>query len=64
MTTGEKLRKLRGTKPRREVAKELDISYSMYMKLERDERTASDELKRRISSYYGKSIQYIFFNRA
>ena len=64
MTTGEKLRKLRGTKSRHKVAEELDISYSMYMKLERDERNASDELKRRISAYYGKSIQYIFFSRA
>jgi transcriptional regulator with XRE-family HTH domain len=62
MTTGEKLRKLRGIKTREQVANDLDISYSMYMKLERDERKASDELKRRISTYYGKSIQYIFFS--
>ena len=61
MTVGEKLRKLRGTKPRHQVADDLGISYSMYMKMERDERNASDELKIRIASYYGKSVQYIFF---
>ena len=62
MTTGEKLRKLRGIKTREQVANDLNISYSMYMKLERDERNASDELKRRISNYYGRSINYIFFS--
>lgn len=62
MTTGEKLRKLRGVKTREQVANELGISYSMYMKLERDERNASDELKRRISAYFGRSIKYIFFS--
>ena len=62
MTTGEKLRMLRGRKSRSQVANDLDISFSMYTKLERDERTASDEMKRRISNYYGKSIEYIFFS--
>ena len=64
MTVGEKLKMLRGNKSRREVAFALDISYSMYMKLERDERGASDDMKQRISDYYGKSIEYIFFSRA
>lgn len=61
MTVGEKLRKLRGIKTRKTVASDLGISYSMYMKLERDERTASDEMKKKISKYYGKGIEYIFF---
>jgi transcriptional regulator with XRE-family HTH domain len=61
MTVGEKLRKLRGIKSRKTVASDLGISYSMYMKLERDERSASDEMKKKISKYYGKSIEYIFF---
>lgn len=62
MTIGEKLRQLRGNKPRSQVADDLDISYSMYMKLERDERKASDEMKMRIAKYYGKTVQYIFFS--
>jgi transcriptional regulator with XRE-family HTH domain len=61
MTTGERLRKLRGAKTREKVAADLDISYSMYIKLERDERKASDDMKIRIANYYGKSIEYIFF---
>lgn len=64
MTVGEKLQILRGDKSRREVAAALGISYSMYMKLERNERGASDEMKQRISNYYGKSIGYIFFSQA
>lgn len=63
MTVGEKLRNLRGSKPRNKVAKDLGISYSMYMKLERDERSASDEMKIKIAEYYGKSVEYIFFAR-
>lgn len=62
MTIGEKLRQLRGNKPRNRVAKDLGISYSMYMKIERDERNASDELKMRIAKYYGKTVQFIFFS--
>lgn len=61
MTVGEKLKTLRGAKTRQRVAKDLGISYSMYIKLERDERNASDEMKVRISKYYGKSIEHIFF---
>lgn len=63
MTTGERLRELRGSKARRTVANDLGISYSMYMKLERDERTASDAIKVRIAKYYGKSVGYIFFSQ-
>jgi DNA-binding XRE family transcriptional regulator len=62
MSVGEKLRNLRGDKTRQEVAAELDISYSMYMKLERDERKASDAMKVKIAKYYNKSIESIFFN--
>ena len=62
MTTGEKLRQLRGNKPRHKVAEDLGISYSMYMKIERDERKASDELKIRMAKYFGKSVQFIFFS--
>lgn len=62
MTTGEKLRNLRGEKTRSQVANDLNISYSMYIKLERDERIASDEMKKRIAVYYGQSIESLFFS--
>ena len=61
MSVGTILQNLRGNKTREKVAKDLGISYSMYIKLERDERKASDEMKVRIAEYYGKSVQSIFF---
>jgi transcriptional regulator with XRE-family HTH domain len=62
MSVGEKLKSLRGKKSRRKVANDLGISYSMYMKLERDERSASDDMKKKICCYYNQSIEYIFFS--
>lgn len=62
MTTGEKLRKLRGKKSKEEVAKSLGVSVSSYVKYERDERTPSDAVKLRIANYYGRSVGYIFFS--
>jgi transcriptional regulator with XRE-family HTH domain len=58
---GEKMRKLRGKKPRRFVAKEIGVSYSSYMKYERNERTPSDSVKKRIAKFYGVSVESIFF---
>jgi transcriptional regulator with XRE-family HTH domain len=60
-TTGEKLRELRGIKGKKEVSNAIGISFSSYVKYERDERTPSDEVKVRIAKYYGKSVESIFF---
>lgn len=46
-----------------EVAKELGISYSMLQQLEQGRRGASDKTKIKISKYYGKSVEYLFFNK-
>ena len=62
MTTGEKLRKLRGKKTTSEVAKAVGVSESAYIKYERGERNPRDETKRAIADYYGKSVAYIFFS--
>lgn len=61
MTTGEKLRELRGCRTATGVAKDLGISYSALLKYENDERNPSDEVKVRIANYYKKSVQSIFF---
>lgn len=45
-----------------EAAKQLDISYSMLGKLENGYRVASYEMMDKISKYYGKSVDYLFFN--
>lgn len=60
-TVGEKLRELRGIKGKKEVSSALGVSFSSYVKYERNERMPSDEVKVRIARYYGKSVESIFF---
>lgn len=62
MTTGEKLRKLRGNKTKAEIATAIGVSESSYIKYERDERTPSDMVKQRIADYYDRKVGSIFFN--
>lgn len=59
---GAKLISLRGTKTQREVATELNISISALAMYEQGNRIPRDEIKLRIASYYGKSVQEIFFS--
>ncbi len=61
MTFGENLRRLRGNKSKRKVAEELGISFSSYVKYERNERIPRDDIKRRIAKYFNTSVQDIFF---
>lgn len=63
MTTGEKLRKLRGDKSQATVARDLMISDSALSAYETDERVPRDDVKVRIAEYYGKSVQEIFFSQ-
>ena len=58
---GELLRKLRGKKSRKAVAEDLGISVSTLGMYEQGERIPRDEIKVKISEYYKKSVQYIFF---
>lgn len=59
---GHKLRKLRGEQSAISVANALKISTSALFMYERGERIPRDEIKKRISNYYGKSIEDIFFS--
>lgn len=59
---GHKLRMLRGDQSAISVANALKISTSALFMYERGERIPRDEIKKRISSYYGKSIEDIFFS--
>lgn len=58
---GRRLAELRGEKTQREVAQALNISKSALAMYERGHRTPRDSIKIRISKYYGKSVQEIFF---
>lgn len=59
---GRKLVVLRGERTQREVASELEISISALAMYEQGNRIPRDEIKLKIASYYGKSVQEIFFN--
>lgn len=60
-TVGSKLIKLRGKRRPEEVAEAIGVSVSSYVKYERGERNPSDSVKVKIAKYYGKSVQFIFF---
>ena len=61
MTVGEKLKKLRGKATKKEIAEAVGISESAYVKYERDERVPRDEVKRKLATLFGVSVESIFF---
>lgn len=61
MTTGERLRELRGTRSQEEVAAAIGVSQSAICAYEKDERVPRDDVKKRIASYYKRSVVFIFF---
>ena len=61
MTTGEKLRELRGERSQAEVAKAVFVSDSAMSAYEQDNRIPRDDVKVRIAKYYGCTVQDIFF---
>lgn len=62
MSTGAKLKELRGTKTQQEAAEGIGITKSALAMYERDERIPRDEVKVRIADYYGVSVLFLFFN--
>lgn len=61
MTTGERLRALRGTRSQEEVAEALGISQSALCAYETDKRVPRDPVKVRIAEYYKRSVATLFF---
>jgi transcriptional regulator with XRE-family HTH domain len=62
LTSGERLRALRGSRSQEEVATALGISQSALCAYEMNQRTPRDEVKKRIAKYYKRSVQFIFFD--
>ena len=58
----ERLVRLRGKKSRETVAKACGISTSELAMYEQGERIPRDDIKIRLSKYYKKSVDFIFFN--
>ena len=61
MSTGNKLRELRGTRTQNDVAEAVGVTKSSYAMYERDERTPRDEVKIRLAKCVGVSMQDLFF---
>ena len=58
---GETLRQLRGDRAQAEIAGALGISAMAVSQYERGERIPNDEMKVKISNYFGKRVEDIFF---
>ncbi len=58
---GKRLRKLRAEKTLDEVGSVLNVSSMAVSLWERGERTPNDEMKVRISKYYGVPVDVLFF---
>lgn len=61
MSTGMKLKALRGDKSQEEVAADLGISKSALAMYERDERIPRDEVKVLIAKYYNETVGALFY---
>jgi len=61
MSTGMKLKALRGDKSQEEVAADLGISKSALAMYERDERIPRDEVKVQIAKYYNETVGALFY---
>lgn len=59
---GDNLATLRGEKTLKEVASDLGISISALTMYENGHRIPRDEIKVKLSNYYGKSVEAIFFD--
>lgn len=58
------LRKLRGERSQTQIAEALGITKSSWAMYERGERIPRDEVKVKISQFFGVSVQEIFFGNS
>jgi transcriptional regulator with XRE-family HTH domain len=61
---GERLRNLRGNRSREEVAVAAKVTASAIWMYEAGQRVPNDEVKVRLSDYFGVSVYDIFFTDA
>ena len=62
MNYSDKLRQLRGKKPRAQVCKDTGIKLSTLQMYECGERVPKDETKVVLAKYYNTTVQDIFFS--
>lgn len=61
MTIAERLVKARGDRRREDVAAAVGVSLSAIAMYENGERIPRDEIKIRLATYYGTTVQELFF---
>ena len=61
MSTGEKMRMMRGDRSQQFVADAVGITKSALSMYERDERRPRDEVKLRIAAFFGVSVAELFY---
>jgi putative transcriptional regulator len=54
---------LRGSRTQREIAKQLEISPSMYHAIENNKRFPSKKLLEKITKFYNVSVEELFFSK-
>lgn len=59
--TGKKLRELRGERTQQEVADAVGVTAMAISQYETGERSPSDTVKLKLASYYGQTVEAIFF---
>lgn len=60
---GDKLRELRGTRSREEVAVAAHVTSNAIWMYEAGQRCPNDETKVRLADYFGKTVEDIFYQR-
>lgn len=58
---GNRLRELRGERPQKQVADALGVTVTAISQYERGARVPKDDMKKKLSKYYRRSINSIFF---
>ena len=63
VTTGAKLRHLRGSRSAQNIATELGISRAALSNYELDKRRPKDDIKVKIAEFYGVTVSELFFDQ-
>lgn len=58
---GERLKELRGTRTQLDVAQAIGVTPMAISQYERGERIPNDEIKIKISTYFSRSVDELFF---
>ena len=58
---GARIRDLRGNRSQQEIANAIGVEVMTISNYERGERVPNDENKIKLASYFGKTVQEIFF---